>query len=493
MKPLLFVFVFISYLSLWSFANWPALKEAWWSTDDFSYIEELRSPTIKSYPGLSNGRPISSLWFATFLLEYDDNREIYNIALRVIQGLIHCLATLFAAVMLWKQIKNWGAFISVLPFLLWPFNGDAVLWRSAGYYPIAALFGLAGLFVLWKSKEKEFLKLSIGAILIIIATLTNQITALSGLIVWFIISSLRILKCKSSISSKRKLIFSTIYLIILYLIGGLLSYFIANYFNPDTRAKFTKNYIEKISYLLNLNDTFIFSPLYYPLWLIGLLTLLFVIYGIVIFKRAIKKELSAKDFLVYFLLPILLLITPYAPLLLVSENLSSPRIMYLSAFLITGIWIVLKQDLGKHYWSNILLYSILTLIIIGYIKIARISSSDYVKMFHYDLLVLEKIEEFAMQEKVDDQKVFVATFPDFIREWNPYKITYIQGDSKLSAFLKSWSAHPFIRLYSSLKTTENENVKDACLSYCENTKNGKNFQLFKIRNGRNSNIICLCP
>lgn len=483
---------FIIYLSLWSFANWPALNEAWWSTDDYFFMEQVGKSNYPSFSGLTTGRPVCFFWYETFLLENNSSREIYNVLLRFIQGAIHCSAAILAAILIYQSTNRWTAFLSTLPFLLWPFNGEAVLWRAAGYYPLAALFGLVGVYVIWQSKGKNNSRLLAGCLCIVLAVLTNQVAGLSGLILWVILITLSILDDTPTASEHRKLYFRTSLIVSVYLLAGFLSYFIANYFSAldESRAIFTSHYVEKLLYLSRLNYDLLFYPRYYPFWLRLLMVMLIMIYGLVFLETCIRQKCSIKRVILFALFPITLFVIPYAPLLLVSENSTSPRLLYIAPLSITGLWVVLDRSMGNRIFARMTLLVILIFIVLGYVSIARVSSSEYVESFNEDLRVLNIIRNYGSSIKKEELQVSVVTPPNFIRDWNPYNLKYMNGDSKRSAYLTSWSAAPFVRLFSGLATTDNDSIRHNCLLHCQQTRNGKKFQIFELQGDE---TLCVCP
>lgn len=493
--------IFIAYLSVWSVANWPALRQAWWYYDDFGHAERwyagqyrkdlpaehIHLATYALRGGLVSGRPGEGLWFLTFLLDGNRDQKLSNILLRFAQGAVHCLAATVAAVLIWKQTKKWTAFLSVLPFLLWPFNGEAVLWRTVGTYPIAALLGLLGVYIIRHSERRRLLLSATGALCVALAMLTNQVAALAGLVVWMLTFSLLIQKPPVA---KKQLGFEAVFILSGYATGGTLSY-ILTYFNKgDHRVAFVSDYIDKQSFLVKLNELFIVGPDHYPDWLTILhVTLLLGSIALVI-GSARQMGLSIRQALLSVFFLMTALVTPYATLLLVSQSWPSWRVMYVAPFLMTGAWVLLDQSIGTRKVGSFISIGLLSLILIGYISISWVNSSEYVQVFEADLRVLSQIENYASEEHIPGEQVFVATAPDFVRGWNPHGMTYMHGDSKISSFLKRWTAHPFIRWFSWLRPVEDATIKTECLARCQRTKEWEAFQFYKLQN---SGALCVCP
>jgi hypothetical protein len=319
--------------------------------------------------------------------------------------------------------------------------------------------------------------------------LINQSAAFSGLVVWLLTFSLISLKKTSSL--KKQLGSEAIFVLTGYLMGGLLSYIIAR-LNPlpYERIALTADYLGKLSYLVKLNYLFIVWPGYYPNWLVGLH--ITVLLGSVAFVvgRAPQMGWSFQQALLSVFFLMTAFVAPYIAVLLVSENWPTWRVMYLAPFLMAGTWNLLDQAISINKVGLFDSVGLLSLILVGYIGIAQVNASEYVKVFEADLHMLRQMENYVIQQHIVGAQVFVAIWPDFDRGSNPYGVKYMFGFSKLSAFLVNWSNYSFIRRFSWLKPTEDTAVKKECLTQCELTKEGKVFQFFKLQN---SGALCVCP
>jgi hypothetical protein len=469
-KRLIFAITFALYMLIWSFANWPALKQAWWCADDFIRAEDLSGSLPR---GLENGRPLEGLWFWTFALDGRSDHELQNMALRLLQGGLHSLTATIAAYLLWQHTLRKTTVLAVLPFLLWPFNQEAVLWRSAGAYTVAAMLGLLGL---WAIRQEGYWLKGLGVVAIILGSWANQVAVLSGLIVWVILVSLDSPQSHSLTRVKQEI---TLFLLG-YVVGGVSSYIIARSFYPSQRTTFGLDYKIKLHYLFDLNQILLVYPDNYPQWLAGLHVLLFMAtISILIWQHRLLPLLALT----------LLLVIPYLPLLLVKENNLAWRVMYLAPFVIVAAWSLLEQAIGSQRIGLLLAGGLLSLILVSYIKIGRANAHEYVQIFTADLATLHQIEVEAKQREIS--MIFVATHPDFVRGWNPYSLRYISSDSKLSAFQISWMAHPFIRWFSPLQPIDrNEAIKNQCVAQCQLTKDKPYFQYDKLPN---EPILCICP
>jgi len=364
----LFSYITLIYFFTWTFANWPALHVAWWHSDDYAFGE--RSCLGLIHEGLINGRPVAGLWFATFCPNQVSDLDIYNILIRFIQGIFHCLAASIAALLILNQTKKWTAVIGAMAFLLWPFNGEAVLWRSAGLYPLGAFLGLLGVFSIHHNKKFSLAYNIPGFLLIVLAMLTNVVSALSGILIWSLILILDIDENEEVIG--KEFIYKTALLALGYLLGGILSYLIASNYNiiTDDRAAFASasSILTKPQYFFDLYYSSIFNRYLYPIWLN---ILIFIVVLILITRLIIKireHSYSLNLISLYLILSACLLLSPFFTLLLISENNTSWRVMYLSPFILTSIFVILLE-LIQNRRAQAVVIILFCLILLGFIRL----------------------------------------------------------------------------------------------------------------------------
>jgi len=485
----LFSYITLIYFFTWTLANWPALHVAWWHSDDYAFGES--SCLRLFHEGLINGRPVAGLWFTTFCPSQISNYDIYNILIRFIQGIFHCLAASIAALLILNQTKKWTAVVGVMTFLLWPFNGEAVLWRSAGLYPLGAFLGLLGVFLIHHSKKFSLTYNIPGFLLIVLAMLTNVVSALSGILIWFLILILSINEKEES--TDKELIYKTSLLALGYLLGGILSYLIASNYNAitDNRAAFisASSILTKPQYFFDLYYSSIFNRYLYPIWL-DILILLFVLIFITnLIIKIRERSNSLKLLCLYLILSALLLLSPFFTLLLISENNTSWRVMYLSPFILTSIFVI-SVELIRNRRARTAVIVLFCLILLAFIRISWSFSAEYPELFKQDLQVLRNIENSITATQNGGNSIFVSTRKEYIRNTNPYNLKYLNGHSKLSAFCRSWSAHPFVRRFSWLVPKEDIKTEIECDTYCKARIKDKSFQLFIMKDNETT---CVCP
>ena len=145
-RPFPWLLALALFLFLYIVPAWPALIHAWWYSDDLCALEQGWRTLVPHC--LENGRPVQSLWYALFLLEQGPGASAVNCGFRFLQVGLHAAAAICIVRVIWQQVPSWAAFAGVLPFLLWGFSPEAVLWRGAGMYTLAACLAAAGLLLI---------------------------------------------------------------------------------------------------------------------------------------------------------------------------------------------------------------------------------------------------------------------------------------------------------------------------------------------------------
>lgn len=231
------------------------------------------------------------------------------------QGGLHALVGVLAADLLWRETWRWTVFLSVLPFVLWPFNGEATLWRAAGQYPLAALLGLLGVQAIRRSSEQPTLSSITGPSLIALGVLTNQSAAFAGAVVWVFVVGLIVLSdAQIRIKRVRR---EAIMLVSGYCIGGVASFLIARLVGHPQLAS---NILGKLVYLLHLNRLFITWPEFYPPWLSAAHILLLSMLSLVLVRAFREKTWTIQQALLAITFIMTGLVTPYAAIVLVAQT-----------------------------------------------------------------------------------------------------------------------------------------------------------------------------
>jgi len=497
------LFLFFFYVALYSLVNYPAVSQAWWYRDDFPLTETPR-PNKGQLDTLNHGRPVNYLLLATYSWETGDQWAAVNVSLRLFQVAFHALAATVASALLARKRGDWSSYAAVLIFLLYPFNGEAVLWRSAALNPLAALFSLLGVGLLRHAllgrqstqpdahRQKSIsignrvIQIS-GFSLIALAMLTHQQAALAGLVVWVLISGFQALQHKAFSPHWWR---TSAWLLSGYLVGiGLSRFCIYLFFGPAGRAALTTDWLNKGALAFTLNRLYLLSD-YYPDWLAAL-HLLILVGGLSVAGHHWISLRRRKSGWIPLAALTSLLILPYAIVLLTVESWPAWRVTYLAPFVVVGAWLFLDQSLATYPRGRLLNGVLLGLLLVGYLPIAWINNAEYVYVFEQDLAQMRAIETWAMHQTENPATIVVATAPAYVRTWNPYGITYMQADSKVSAFLADWTIAPLVTFFTDLTPQQQETAtKDACVQICLRQPNPQPFSRSLLPP---DNTICVCP
>jgi hypothetical protein len=476
--------LFAFYFLAWAIANWPALHQAWWYRDDF-YLIEYRADSILS--GLYSGRPVEGVLYFTFYLDASGQAELQNIFMRFIQGAFHCLAASLGAYFVWKDTHHPSAFVGLLPFVLWPFNAEAVLWRSAIGYPVAALLSVLGLALVMQQGRGRSVYRLLGAVCMVLAVLSKQVTALAGPVIWFLIVCLRWVHERPPLGflGAKQLT----YLLSGGIGGGLISVAIVRHYDTDLeRSGFAVDLWDRLKYITDLNVLFISWPGFYPTWLVLAHVALLVVAFCLLLVAALKRNQTFGTLVTFMFVCFVGFVFPFAPHLVLAETWPSFRVLYLAPLMVSIAWLTTIQ-LRTNVVFRYIAAGIFCVILLGYVQIAWKNAEEYPLVFKADLQKLQALTEAANRQQATD--IFVVTFPEYeVIEWNPYQVKYMHADSKISAFLTDYSADSFIRLFSPLKPTRSAEGQAVCHRVCSASPYELNSKIDIVEAG---SILCVCP
>lgn len=493
------LFIFLCYLALYTLANYPAISQPWWYRDDFALTETPR-PNKGQLDTLKHGRPVNYLLLATYQWEEGSQWATANRLLRLLQVAFHCLAALAAGALLADRRRPWVSYSAVLIFLLYPFNGEPVLWRSAIMNPLAALLSLLGIGLfsrLYLSAQPAFPALPadkqpqrglfvVGALLLLaLAVLTHQQAALAGVVVWAVVVGQMAVRTPKLPTGWWR---GTLWVMIGYGVGVALSRLcIYLAFGPAGRAALSTDWWAKVQFGLTLNRLYLWSD-YYPAWLTGLHWLI-VAGGIGAACFYLRRQPWPGALALLTLVSLFVL--PYTAVLVTAESWPAWRVTYLAPFLVVGAWLLLDHSLAAYRllrFGNILL---LALLLAGYVPMAWRNAAEYVTVFDQDLAAVRAIEAWAATQNNQPTTLVVATAPDYVRTWNLYGVQYMQADAKVSAFLADWTIAPIVTFFTDLTPRQDEPAtKRACVQLCLLPPGGQPFARHLLQP---DNVICVCP
>jgi hypothetical protein len=406
------------FLLFWVMANYPALTQAWWYRDDFIMHWLLKNPVpilgwMDVYHSfLVEGRPLGALeagW--PFIWNVYPHAGV-NITFRWAQGIAHVGATLALAMMLSRHLPHWQASLILLPFLLWAFNGEAVLYASAAFIVWSMILSLAGAHLILTGVERNRPSRCFGgAVLTALALLTYQASATAGMMIWSILLALRLVEDRRlNLGAVRE----GAWLAAGFFVGGIWTTCLAA-IHGSSRAQLPMPE-EKFSYWLDLHRTFFFWPKFYPHildLLHGALLGLALVQIILFLARAGKAGLL-------LLIPLALgSILPYLANLVVAASAFSFRTFYLAPLFMTMLLaIAFRLTAGSRVWQGILV-GLVVAICCNYTVIARQNADDYVRLYLGEVQTISELEKSGLKTHYN----IVVVLPDTSTA-HAYGITY---------------------------------------------------------------------
>ena len=480
--------VCVAHFALWALANEPALRSAWWFLDDYAFAAgDLLAPRNVEHH-LDQGRPGQLLWMFTFLLDGREDRTSANVLLRLGQGAIHALVGALVAGLLWRETGRVSTLLAALPFVLWPYNGETVLWRAAGQYTVAALFSLLAIVLLRAPGPPTVARGVSGSLLVVAAMLTLQTAACAGASVWCLAVGLAFLRPEPP--PWKRLGEEALYLADGYIVGGAASVSVAWLMAPGAshRVALVSDLPAKGRLLMDANGLFLTSPIFYPRWLAGL-QVLFLGLPVLVLLGARRDPARLRQCLFAVGCIAAGLVTPYLAHLPVAENDITWRMFYLAPLVFAGVWAFLGEGLGDLRAARLACYLVLLALLATYFPLARASSSLYPQLFAADRAMLRRIERTAAAAGV--RAVCIPTDPDVAAgNPNPYGFDFSRWGVKLSAFLTEWSAPGFVRWFSPLEVAEGEPVASLCVALCRSETGAGGFRVRRLEAHR---VLCVCP
>jgi hypothetical protein len=448
-----FWWVLLIYGCLWAFAFWPALHDAWWYADDF-WMGEWTEAQRWGVFVIGNGRPLLGFWSYSFILDHSANDQLVNISLRWLQGGVHVLNAALIARLLWDVVRSWIAILASLPFLLWPFNADAVLLRSASFYAIATLLSLLGLWAIrFNGSKRDRLYWICGSCLCGLSMLAMQTSAFASIAVWIVLVGLTALQEQPM--PRRRLLREAAFLAAGTMIGAAISYWLIKT-HPISlfagRGRLASDLGATFKLLCDINRRVILFPGFYPSWLKLFHVLLGAdtMFAIAFFGWTQYKGATDiwRPILVFFCLTLCLVVPFSAQLIAVGQPLVVLRTLYLAPIVFTACCVLTLQLLKKRVWLQQGSVVLLFLILISYWPIARKHAAEYVKCYQSDMADLRRVEQHAAELGLT--RVMVVPGMPFYN-YNPHHFQYFMLCTHNSSLAFPWVRETFIRNRSRLR------------------------------------------
>ncbi len=470
--------VVASYALAWSVACWPALRTAWWATDDYGQDEVSTAASVAHH--LGQGRPGQLAWMATLLLDHR-GRSLPNLALRAAQGALHVLAAALAAGLLWRETSRAATLVAGLPFLLWPFGTEAVLWRSAGTYPVAACASLAAAWLV-RGAVDERGRRWLAAGLVVAAVLTVQLAAFAGAVVWLLAASIA---CATGAADKTRRRREALWLGSAYVVGAGASWLIAEWaaHGVAERLRVVRDVPGKVAFVRDAVGFFLTEPSLYPRWLIVVqaLSVASLVLVPLLGRRAPRRSLLLAALGVGAAL-----VTPYAALLPVAESHLSWRALYLAPLFFGGAFALAEWALAGRV-AGLAVSGLFLLLVLGDLRLSRVVAAAYPAVFQADRRVLAGADAKARAEGVARLAVWSPEGLS-VGSGNPHHIPYAWGAASSSALLQSWTAPHFVAWFSSLEPVPDGEARAACGTHEAPTETA-----FSMEARRAQGLLCLWP
>jgi len=472
----------------------PALTQAWFRGDDLYFGSR---PSNIARHCLANGRPSQLVWYyAAFYYQNAEGAGFLNFAARYLQLLLHTGIVLCAAYTVWNVFRSASVFLTLLPFMIWAFAGQAALWLAAGIYPLGAMLSMAGLLLLrLPGGRLRSAAWGAGCALIAVAFLTSQVGALSALVIWTIVLMLTALDRRPF--PFRRLLREAAFMVAGLLMGALLSLWIAQaHGNP--RASLAIDVESKLVFLGRLIKLMLFDGRFYPALLrwahaLSIALAIMAVFAWGILHRRMGMAALFRTALALVCLAACL-VFPFAATLAVKENWPSWRSMYLGPMFLTACWVVSFRVMCHRPVQLLLAIMLVCLVILPHIGIARANTAAMVAVFDRDMHTLKRVEDFAEERGLS--KVFVASYSvtRHVTTWNPYDLAYNHLQNRSSNFQIGWAAHRFLDRFSWLEPADYEGLRAAAVNACNNRHTceaiGDGFHVCVLPG---TGVVCVCP
>jgi hypothetical protein len=438
---------FVVFFLLWALANYPALIQAWWYRDDFTFgwifAKHSLSDGIYFLFGdfESDGRPLAILDHSLFYLNQYPRTNI-NIALHWTQGLAHTGLALFIATTLARYLPRWQAALATLPFLLWCFNGEVALYSSAAHYLVSGYFSLAGLrFILAGIEHNNPRWCRIGVLLTALSLLTLQTASILGLMIWTIILALRLTSMQPLTKASLR---EGLWLVAGFVAGGIFTTGLA-FLNASPRAQLAPDLWSQAAYWIELNRTFLFWPRFYSTGLC-LFHSLALLLGLAITVFYFLSERRPGSLLLVLALFATGSVLPYLANLIVTLHSLSFRTFYFAPLIFTLVFAVSFSLTRRSTGSTGLITTLILATCFIYFPIAQENARDYVRLYQSELAVARILKKAGTQNDCRFVAVTSSNTSD-----NPFRLHYPWADSHECDFAFPYTLPPCMDLLSNFQ------------------------------------------
>lgn len=464
--------IFLSFVALWVIFVFPALKNAWWGSDDFiiqlTTLSDRQEVYNALFGPLTSSRPLGLLWlsFRMAILYAVHSPLVSGLIIRLAQGCLHAMSATITGFLFVRFTERKVALLTVLPFLLWPYGGEATYWTTGGIYPLAGLLSLFGVLLCLRGGASRWT----GMGMIFCSTLINQSGCLLGFIVFWICMML-MLRSPERLRKVRNPLLS---ILTAYAIGCLVSFAFTLSLHDVRLAAFSPSLSSAI-FLLRSSTTLLLSEAgMYPLWLRVLqITIVAVPIPLLIFTTFIHQSRhdACRFSASLILIGAMLFVLPYTPLVLIGMKWLTSRLMYTAPLIFSASFCLFLQLPFRPRVTSVIVTILLAIVLCGYYPLSTTYAQEYVDNFRNDIRTLRALEHLAEESNVSD--LVVATYPDRTPTFNPYNLPHAWfGDILISSFNSSWLLKLFAQWSSTtLRLTDDPKLMSSCVLFCSNQQN----------------------
>lgn len=465
--------VFLCMFIVWMIFVYPALFHQWWAQDDFMILVRgedryTRAQIISNF--FQSSRPLQTIvqWLHNAVLFYTSSDFTAGIVLRLIQGTMHVLCASIAGLILVRFTERKIAFLTVLPFLVWPFSNDATVWVAGTVYPFAALLSLLGTLLLIGKDTSSSLRRFAGMFCIALSPFVNQSSCLAGAVVFCMVLALS----RHHREHRSLLLHMLPYFLTAFTVGVLLNIQLTIQAQDQRIIKLSVMEIPKntwepatrgIKYLLT-------TPRLYPPWLTIFQPAIFALALMAIFPLSSAQSIRNKIIggTVALLLGLSLVFIMRAPTIAIGNYWITERTMYLDPLLFTFAFCLILQSNLKPRINAAVALLLLVILIGAYLPISLTHAHEHVTVYNRDIKELKHLENVAFMEHTNQLLLATTTFrPSSV---NPYSIRYTFGSPSVSIFQSEMFSFFYIKYYSkALLFNTDEAFRKQCADSCPKT------------------------
>lgn len=452
-----FFVTFVVLYGLWVAAYWPALHRSWWYTDDYT-LAELSGRDLLEW-NVSGGRPLAAIWHYTLRWDRTAKGRSINVALRLCQGAFHTLTCVLIARGLWQGGGVVFPCVAVLPFLLWPFNTEAVLWRTPGAYAMAPALAVLGVLAVRAGHEmRRWWVWPAGVVACAYSVNFVQNAALAGGMVWLVLVAADALRAESP--PWTRLAKEAALLGLGYVIGGIVSVDMVGMFHECSRGGVKFNWWYKWQGVKLFNDKFFNLSMYTPLvWWGQVVTgaaglLAAVVAGVRIGRDQVSLRWGSPLAVACLLA---CLVVPYVGNLVVEDLDCSLRCLYISPIVLCGALAVLFRA-AEPIRAGWVVAAAAGVLVAGYLRLDHSNALDCMRLFKSDRAAIERLEAFCAAHHTDRVVLLAGAVPTRLN--NPYGLKYVDCGCKSSALATEWAAFRAVKWFSRLRPVHRDAVKE---------------------------------